>query len=501
MVQTLCSQAFSHNGDPCVTPDKLSQTVLFPDLSHMHRRGLDLSTYDNLKTRSVDVYFQTRPPDANMPPTADRKWSLERWKSFENWMNDKHPFGEPRPAIPQPGTTARVRKDIDSLGDHELAKLTRAFEGLIRRDPNDPTSYFSLAGLHWYPAPFHCKHHEDRYNPWHRAYLIAFEDAMRTVDGCEDVTLPYWDITKPPREFLFTAPFSNYTLPRAIHSLYPAGYTTSRFSASAIAANVQSENIPSIIEHAMSQPVWGNFVSYTSNGIEAAHDSGHGACGVTLSSPDATAFDPLFWFFHSNWDRHWWEWQQIMKATTLWKFRSTITGSTRFLDGPPFNELKPFPQTADAVIDLAAVGISYALPTSRARDVTGPERTLVRESFGSRRVGNGLRVQDRSLASVRLKGINRLAIPGSFRAVLRANGEGIARRTFFQPTAPTECANCRKNSHINLDFTVGITSVIGRDLSVDIELVVADPDIGSRMSLAAVGDPSLNIRLLLSDSA
>ena len=32
MVQTLCSQAFSHNGDPCVTPDKISQTVLFPDL-------------------------------------------------------------------------------------------------------------------------------------------------------------------------------------------------------------------------------------------------------------------------------------------------------------------------------------------------------------------------------------------------------------------------------------------------------------------------------------
>ena len=28
----VCPQAFSHNGDPCVTPDKISQTVLFPDL-------------------------------------------------------------------------------------------------------------------------------------------------------------------------------------------------------------------------------------------------------------------------------------------------------------------------------------------------------------------------------------------------------------------------------------------------------------------------------------
>ena len=86
------------------------------DLLHMNRRGLDLSTYENLKAHSVDVYFQTRPPDANMPPASDRKWSLERWKSFENWINDKHPFGEPQPAVPQPGNTARVRRDIDSLG-------------------------------------------------------------------------------------------------------------------------------------------------------------------------------------------------------------------------------------------------------------------------------------------------------------------------------------------------------------------------------------------------
>ena len=188
-----------------------------------------------------------------------------------------------------------------------------------------------------------------------------------------------------------------------------------------------------------------------------------------------------------------------MRATTLWKFRSTVTGSTRFLESS-FNELKPFTHTADAVIDLAASGISYELPTLPAPENTTPERTLDRESFGSRRVTNGLRVQDRQLASVRLKGINRLAIPGSFRAVLRANGQSIARRTFFQPKAPAECANCRKNSHISLNFTVGINRVIGSDLSVDIELVVPDPDIGSRMSLAAVGDPSLNIRLLLGNT-
>ncbi|MDQ2707547.1 MAG: tyrosinase family protein [Actinomycetota bacterium] len=38
-------------------------------------------------------------------------------------------------------------------------------------------------------------------------------------------------------------------------------------------------------------------------GIWQAHDAGHPACGTTMSTPDAAAFDPIFWFFHANWDR------------------------------------------------------------------------------------------------------------------------------------------------------------------------------------------------------
>ncbi len=465
------------------------------DLEHMHRRGLDLSTYQTLKSRSTDVYFQTRPPTANMPPDSERKWSHERSRSFENWVRDGHPFGDPRPVAPQSGSTTRVRKDASTLNTDELQQLSRAFEGLMNRQPSDPTSYFSLASLHWYPIPFLCKHHEDRYNPWHRAYLVEFEDALRTVEGCEQVTLPYWDITKPPPPFLFSEPFRDYQLPLDIHEDYRSGYTTIRHSREDIATNVQREGIPGNIRHAMARPVWSDFASYHGGGIEAAHDAGHGACGATLSVPDAAAFDPLFWFFHANWDRLWWEWQQAMRATTVWSFRSTITGSTLFLE-PPLNGLSPFTLTTDAVVDLTALGIGYTLPAAEGPSATP---TLDRARFGSRSVATGLRVGRGRLVSVRLKGVNRLAIPGSFRAILRAEGQELARRTFFQPTVPAECANCRRNSHIDLTFTAGIDDVLGTELKVDIELVVPDRAIGSRMSLSAVGDPSLNVRLLLSD--
>ena len=326
-------------------------------------------------------------------------------------------------------------------------------------------------------------------------YLIQFENALRTVEGCEDVTLPYWDITSTPPDFLFAPPFDSYTLPRNIHSNYPSGYTTSRYDAQTIVSGVAADDIPVTIERAMRQPVWSDFVTFTGLGIEAAHDSGHGACGPTLANPDAAAFDPLFWFFHANWDRLWWEWQQIMHATTLWTFRSTITGSTAFLE-PPFNTLDSFDLTSNQTIDLSAMDVGYASPSTFDPAAAFPV-AVEHAGFGSLTAARGLRVLPAPFVSVRLKGIDRLAIPGSFRAILKADGEPIARRTFFQSTEPRDCDNCREKARINLDFLVEAAKVTGSELTVEIEILTPDPDVGPRFPLHACGNPTLNVRILL----
>lgn len=462
------------------------------DLEHMQSVGVDLSTYEGLKARSTDVFFQTMPPNANMPPELDRKWSQERSAMLMNWIKDGHPFGEPEPADLLRVTAQRVRKDARDLSDSEIEVLRRAFEGLMGRSPDDAMSYFALAGIHWYPVPFNCKHHEDRYNPWHRAYLLRFEDALRTIEGCESVTLPFWDITSDPPPLLYEAPFDSYVLPRSIHATIPANYTTSRSDAATISSEVTRANIPGIIASAMAQPRWSDFISYTSRGIEAAHDAGHGACGGTLVTPDAAAFDPLFWFFHSNWDRLWWEWQQRMKATTLWAFRSTITGSTAFLE-PGFNTLAPFSLTADQTIDLASLGVGYA-PSA-----TPPDELFVarHRGFGSLAATSGVRIDRSAPVSIRLKGINRLRIPGSFWAILLADGHEISRRAFFQPTRPMECANCRNNGVISLDFLVDASEVEGRQIRAQIRLAASRPGMPDTFSLEAAGNPSLNVRMLL----
>ena len=357
------------------------------DLDHMNGQGVDLSTYGLLSARANDVYLHTLQPDGDMPPDDDRKWSAERSASFLNWINDGLPIGVPSPAAVQTTAAGRIRKDAASLTADEVTTLTEAFQGLINRDPADPQGYFALAGQHWFPPPNECKHHNDLYLPWHRVFVRRFEDALRSVPGCADVTLPYWDITTQPPDFLFAPPFAAYTSPVEIMApQYPAGYTTSRFDAPTIAQQVTTNAIPQTIADALTKFRWGTHI----RAIWGAHDTGHPSCGPSMSTPDVAAFDPIFWFFHTNWDRLWWEWQQIMQATTYWTFRSTIFGSPAFLQAP-LNTLAPFTETADMTIALISRRVTTPVPPGRrprpagraGRGVRQPRRRAERAGSGS----------------------------------------------------------------------------------------------------------------------
>jgi tyrosinase len=478
------------------------------DLDHMFHWGYDLTTYPTLKANAQAVIDQTRPPDGAMPPEPERKWSQERFQSFRKWVDNGFPLGTVTPLRVQPPAPAeRMRKDARDLSDEDQQTLARAFQGLMDREPDDPTSYFAIAGQHWFPN-IHCHHHDDRFFPWHRAYIRTFEDALRSVPGCADVTLPYWDITDAPPDFLYSAPFDSYTLPRDIHineddpdRSYPAGYRTSRFAAKAIKDNVAFRRIPEGITAALAMFSWGDFALANSTGIEwDPHDAGHVATGKTMTHPDAASFDPIFWFFHANWDRLWWQWQLAMQAATRWSFRSTVTsGLTGFLQAPDNNVLEGTGdyKRAELQLDLAASGVGYALPHDAAPVVTEAAPAMFGSAVASRRmkVGTG------PVVSVRVKGINRLPIPGSFDLVLKADGEPIGRRPFFQSTEPLECGACRERGVIDLDFRVGADAVVGRVLTVEIELLAPGAErIGRRFPLRAAGDPTINARLLLQDS-
>ncbi|MBD2436346.1 tyrosinase family protein [Nostoc sp. FACHB-110] len=107
----------------------------------------------------------------------------------------------------------RVRRSIQELQDDyingnkkPLEDLMRAWKGIKELPPDNPQSFFILGGYHgepfrgagWGNASYwggYCNHGNILFPTWHRVYLLKLEQALQSIPGCEDVTLPYWDET------------------------------------------------------------------------------------------------------------------------------------------------------------------------------------------------------------------------------------------------------------------------------------------------------------------
>jgi tyrosinase len=52
-----------------------------------------------------------------------------------------------------------------------------------------------LANEAWYTCQPHLGQPEDYFLPWHRLYVLQFEEIIRVVTGHPEFTVPYWDYT------------------------------------------------------------------------------------------------------------------------------------------------------------------------------------------------------------------------------------------------------------------------------------------------------------------
>jgi tyrosinase len=463
------------------------------DVDHMRAKSVDLGTYKGVVENAISIYGQTQ--SGSMPPGDAPKWSANRVQNFLNWIQDNYPLGTPPAPVAGNVRTAdfataaaRLRKEVTGLGTDEVAALKKAFAGIMARDPSQPDSYYAIAGIHWYPAIdrnplFHCLHHENRFLPWHRLHLKRFEDALRSVPGCADVTLPYWDITAPIPALLYEEPFARYKLQAPIgHNYDPL--TTARNGPGEIAEQVAAYGIPEQITRALRQSVWEQF----NRTFWGAHDSGHDSCGPTMSNQDISAFDPVFWFYHCNLDRVWLQWQRSVGATTLAGFKSHCQGSTAWLDVAVLGVLPPFDGHAADTINVPDV--DYQPPRAGAMVMSFENKT------GNIAAAKRFRIDSGEPLSIRVKDINRAGIPGTFVVHLLADGKEVARQAFFQPTDPGVCPNCSENAKVAIDFRVPSAKVVDKELSVEIH-VPSQKAIGTRFPLSKAGNPTINVRHLI----
>ena len=199
------------------------------DINCMKEKGIQLNIYDDVKNKSSSIYSRVKRREGERKMPMDLTWHMERVKTFKNWTKNDFPVGQTETVsegsllLGQEANVTRIRKNINSLNPDEITKLKKAFKGLMEKPETDELSYFKIAGYHGYPLPSECVHGSEQFNHWHRLYLLQMENALRTIPDCDDVTIPYWDITETSiPELLDDILFKSYTMPSG-HN-----YTTSR---------------------------------------------------------------------------------------------------------------------------------------------------------------------------------------------------------------------------------------------------------------------------------
>jgi hypothetical protein len=459
------------------------------DVACMKPRGIDLSSYDAVKEHATNIYLQTQ---AGFMPYGGPRWSDNRVKTFLNWITAGYPMGTA--AVETAGPTAaaapgvRVRKNIAALSGPERDLLIKAFRGILAKDPTDQNSYFYQASVHGVPL-LYCMHHVQPFAPWHRIYMRLFEDALRSVPGCEDVTLPYWDVTTQAPDFLWQDPFASYTVPVDLQG-YGPNYTTQRNSAQEIYDNYQQA--PSIASSIASAVRQAKFGAYQTIGFEyylvQGHDNAHDGAGPTLGDPLVASYDPIFWFFHCNWDRVWASWQHNAGATTIAGFTSTLHGDTDWL------KLQLNPWAGDSTTTVSEPDVAYD-------QLIEADTDTLHAKLGSIHAGRSFSLAANRKVSIRVKDINRLNIPGTFVVNLLADGEQIARQAFFQPPVPKDCPTCGAQALVSVDFRIEQEAIADKTLSIAINVPSLGQGEMGRFPLSNAGDPTINARLLLEDAA
>jgi tyrosinase len=214
------------------------------------------------------------------------------------------------------GTTLRTRVSVsDPTNAPAMLESYRVAVTEMKRrsaaNPADPLGWQAQAQVH----ADHCPHGNWFFLPWHRAYLLAFEDICRSLSGNPEFALPYWDWSQDQQ------------LPAAFTDQNSPLFNGTRQLAAGAPLNVAQVD-PEFIRQMLSESSYEIFGSGrpadqtdatnpdwqqangTSSGVEIGpHNQVHVAIGGDMGDM-LSPLDPIFWLHHCNVDRLWVVWNQ-----------------------------------------------------------------------------------------------------------------------------------------------------------------------------------------------
>lgn len=317
-----------------------------------------------------------------------------------------------------------VRKDLWSLGktwNDTLFWYAKAIQDLQKRPITDPTSWRFLSAIHgfdedlWINDGYYqkgetlpsladrelfwdqCQHRTWFFLPWHRPYLLSFEQIVRASvikqGGPHDWALPYWDYDdylerpytlKLPQEFYDQKLPDGTSNPLALPVRLRYGSAgdgiidldPKQLDFATAADETDYEGVPNGnpgfggpatgFNHGTTRKyAFGLLESSPHNNVHNMVGGDNGLSGDAnheglMADPRTAGLDPIFWLHHANIDRLW----------QIWLNRNPIhrnPSRSEFVEGPPGDRPFIFPDEngksrrwiVGETLDLKTLGYTY----------------------------------------------------------------------------------------------------------------------------------------------
>ena len=267
----------------------------------------------------------------------------------------------------------KIRKSLDDLTPVELENYLHAFKVLKSQPASSLASYSTFERLHNGGALPNgkqggCVHASTDFLPWHRILLVQFETALQNSDPprTSNVTLPYWDFSKPPTGRRF---------PKALEDQSSVLWHANRFNLLPdappnlveAAKQLETERRDQIMAPATLTTLYGlgrwrdgSGTAGFSNRLESSpHNWMHVPfCQGDMGVDTTAARDPLFWSYHCYIDFMWFQWQTDHNAFEGAEPALLPGDLTKLYDA------FPKPMTVGAVLNPDKIGYTYVLTAS-----------------------------------------------------------------------------------------------------------------------------------------
>ncbi len=141
-----------------------------------------------------------------------------------------------------------------------------------------------------------------RFLPWHRAYLIAVERAIRGIDPT--LSMPYWDWHADGGRLVGFAGFLGLSNGRDLGTLPGQAPQPGRAG-----WFVDSGTFDLFTEFTGAYYTLTQALEIGSRALVGPHGAGHNWIGGDMANIQISPNDPVFWFHHVQVDRVWAKWQ------------------------------------------------------------------------------------------------------------------------------------------------------------------------------------------------